>query len=240
MKFNRNAAIPLYKQISIEIQQGIEKGEYTKDKAMPSEMEIQKKYKVSRVTARKAYKLLIDQGILRTIKGKGTYINDLEANDWTWMHSFTREVIEMGRIPSTKIVTFKQIKSCLLVAQHLQVSDGEPCFYLKRIRYIDNKPVWLTKSYVPCYIAEGLTKEYFSIKGCTQSIFTVLDLNFNVKYKKGHEISEAISISEKDAPLLHIEINKPVISKAFIGYGMNDKPIIYENTIFEQSISKWR
>ncbi|MCG8499025.1 MAG: GntR family transcriptional regulator [Firmicutes bacterium] len=239
MGFNRNSAIPLYKQISREIQDGIKKGEYTKDKAMPSEMEIQRKYKVSRVTARKAYKQLVDQGILRTIKGKGTYINDLDANDWTWMHSFTREVIEMGRVPSTRIIEFKEIMADELIAQRLQVPVDEPCYYLKRIRFIDNKPVWLTKSYVPCSLAENLTKEHFSIKGYAQSIFTILELNYGIKRKSGEDISEAISISAKDAPLLNIEINKPVISKAFIAYGDNGKPIIYENTIFEQSISKW-
>jgi len=240
MEFNRNSAIPLYVQISRKIKEGIDSGEYSKDKALPSEMDIQKEYEVSRVTARKAYKLLIDQGILRTIKGRGTYINDVDEDDWTWMNSFTREVMEMGRVPSSKIIKFQEIKADSLIAENLQVTVNTLCYYLKRIRYIDNKPVWLTKSYVPCNIAENLTKEHFSQKGFAQSIFTVLDINYGIKSRSGKEISAAIPISEEDAILLNLETNKPVISKAFIGYGDDKKPIIYENTIFEQSISKWR
>lgn len=240
MKVNRNSAIPLYVQISRKIQDGIDSGKYSKEKVLPSEMDIQKEYDVSRVTARKAYKLLVDQGVLRTIKGKGTYINDVEDDDWTWMSSFTREVMEMGRIPSTKIITFKEKKADILISENLQIPINTPCFYLKRIRYIDNKPIWLTKSYIPCSIAEDLSKEYFSEKGFGQSIFTVLDMNFGVKRNKGKEISVVIPILKEDAILLNLETNKPVVSKAFIAYGDNKKPIIYENTIFEQSISKWR
>lgn len=240
MEVNRNIAIPLYVQISRIIKEGIDSGEFTKEKPLPSEMDIQKKYDVSRVTARKAYKLLIDQGILRTIKGKGTYINDVDEDDWTWMSSFTRQVMEMGRVPSTKIIKFQEVKSNDIISENLKIPKDTLCYYRKRIRYIDNKPVWLTKSYIPWSIAEDLTKEHFSEKGMGQSIFTVLDINYGIKKINGKEISVMLPISEKDALLLKLEKHKPVVSKAFIGYGFDNKAIIYENTIFDQSISKWK
>lgn len=64
-----------------------------------SEAAVQKEYNVSRVTVRKAFKLLIDKGILRAIRGKGTFVNDVETQDWTWMKSFSREVLGFRPCP---------------------------------------------------------------------------------------------------------------------------------------------
>ncbi|MEG2002536.1 MAG: GntR family transcriptional regulator, partial [Clostridia bacterium] len=202
----------LYKDIAKELENKINAGIYPKGSMMMSEMEIQKTYNVSRVTARKAYKSLIEKGILRTIQGKGTFVNDVETKDWTWMRSFTSEVLATGHFPTTKMLSFKIIQANEDLAAKLKVEVHTECFYLKRVRNIDNKPVWLTKSYIPTSVCQGLTQDYFSVAGIAQSIFKVLTLNFNVKFATKEEISEAINILDQDAEALQIVTNKPVIS----------------------------
>lgn len=229
---------PLYQQISQDLIKRINSGEFKKGSLMMSEMDVQKEYNVSRVTARNAFKTLIGKGILRTIQGKGTYVNDIDTRDWTWMSSFSQQVLQAGHTPSTRMINFKVICADANLAQHLQVPIGEACFYLKRVRYIDNRPVWLTKSFLPCSLAPSLTADFFSVAGVCQSIFKVLELNFGIKTIGGEELHEAINISEKDAVLLGIQTNRPVIFKAFVANGINGLPIVYENTVFEQSISK--
>ena len=62
---------------------------------------------------------------------------------------------------------------------------------------------------------------------------------FNLYAKtKFQEIQEAVNISPKDAELLQIVEIKPVISTAMIAYSSEHRPLLYENTIFEQSITK--
>ena len=231
-------SIPLYEEICRQLQDKIEKGIYCKGSLMPSESEIQALYRVSRVTARRAYKVLIEQGILRTVKGKGTFVNDLDSQDWTWMRSFTKEVLRSGRVPSTKIESFRVVKADDEVAGYLQIPPRTECYYLKRVRYIDNIPVWLTKTYIPVSKAEGLEKEYFSEKGSAQSIFFVLEKDFGLSAMFAEEWIVAAQVTETEAPLLCIDINKPVISTACIFKDSIGEPIVHERTIFEQSISK--
>lgn len=236
---NRNQVTEtLYMGICNEIKKRIELGVYKKGGLMPSESEIQSLYGVSRVTARKAYKVLVDEGILRTIKGKGTYVNDLDSQDWTWMTSFTRQVLGTGRIPSTKIISFRVVLATETVARFLDIETNTSCYYLKRLRYIDNKPVWLTKSYVPYAVAEGLSREYFSEKGISQSIYKVLEHDFGIPASYSEILTVAVPVTEKDAELLGLDFNKPVISTASIGRGVGGRPVVYETTIFEQSISR--
>ena len=231
-------SIPLYQQVASEIIKRINNGEFPKGGMIASEFTVQQEYNVSRVTVRKAYKTLIDKGILRTIPGKGTYVNDIDTKDWTWMNSFSQEVLASGHFPTTRIVKMKQVNADNALAQRLGVEQGTPCYYLKRVRYIDNKPVWLTKSYFPCAMAPGLTPEYFSVAGVAQSIFRVIEMNFGYFFFGGDEVQEAINIQAGDAKLLELEENKPVISKAFIARDRTKKYAVYENTIFAQSISR--
>lgn len=205
---------------------------------MNSELKTQQEYSVSRVTVRKAFKLLHEEGIIRTVHGVGTFINDLYTQDWTWMRSFSKEVQKAGHKPTTKINKFKIVKSDSKVAKHLSIKEKDECYFFERIRYIDNQPIWITRSYIPCIYAADLTPEYFSVAGVTQSIFRVLELNFGLKFSKGIDIEESININESEANILNIDSDKPVIMKAFIGYDDMNRPIVYENTIMAQSISK--
>lgn len=230
----------LYITIVEDIQAKILNGKLKPGSAVTSENEIVKQYGVSRVTARRAFKYLIDKGILRTIQGKGTYVNDLEQYDWTWMKSFTEGVLKEGHRPTTRIIDFKEIPMGEHVAEKLKMEIGTPCYYFNRLRSIDNRPVWLTKTYIPCFLCEGLSPNFFSIAGYGQSIFHVLKQDFSVVFKEREEIQEAINIQGKDAELLQIVENKPVISKAMIAYGANKTPLLYENTVFEQTITKSR
>ncbi len=229
---------PIYKQLADQLQKKVDAGMYKSGEMIESESEFQKLHNVSRVTVRKTFKLLADKGVLKIIPGKGTFVNDVTSQDWTWMKSFTNEVIATGRVPTTKVLSFQIVFANEDLAEKLHITTGERCFYFRRVRFIDNKPVWLTKTYIPITVCPALTQEYLSIAGVTQSIFKVLELNFNIRFAYNEEISEAVNISEEDANVLQISAYKPVISTAMRSFNDKKKPVLYENTIFEQSISK--
>ncbi len=235
---DRNTAQPMYKIIAGEILQNIAKGEINKGALFMSEAEMQRKYGVSRVTVRKAYKQLIDQGVLKTVQGKGTYVTDIDSNDWTWMSHFTEEVKAAGHVPSTRMVFMKTIEADEKLAERLSISVGTSCYYFKRIRCVDNHPMWLTESYLPCAVAPGLNVGYFSVYGVAQSLFKVLELNYNLLFTGGEEQQEATIIKGEDALLMEIKGEKPIIRASFLVYGYDGKGLVFEKTIFRQGLKR--
>ena len=235
---NRSPSVPKYKIIAQEIEKKIQDGELKSGQMLNSELKTQQEYDVSRVTVRKAYQLLAERGVIRTVHGVGTFVNDLYTKDWTWMSSFSGEVLKAGHLTTTKVLKFQQIEADDVLTEKLQISKKEECLFFERIRYIDNQPVWITRSYIPAKFAPGFTADYLSVAGISQSIFRALELNFGVKCVKGTDVQEAVNIGQKEALLLNIDSDKPVISKAFLAYDGNDRPVVYENTIMAQSISK--
>lgn len=229
---------PLYIQISEAIKKKIDAGYYVVNQLLPSEAEIQKQYGVSRITARSAYKHLLELGLVRTIRGKGTYVNDIKEQDWTWMKHFTVEVKNCGRVPSSVILVFKEIAANEEIAEKLQIKKDSSVYYIKRLRYIDNFPVWLTKSYFSTKLAPNLTKEYFSVKGVSQSVFFVLERDFGIEFSTGIEDEYIGEVSEDDLDILEIDTNKPYFTRSFISKSPSGEPLVYEKTIFEQKITK--
>jgi GntR family transcriptional regulator len=68
------SATPVYLQVAAFIRARIESGELQPDRPVPSESTIEQEYGVARGTARKAIAVLRDEGLVITVKGRGSYV----------------------------------------------------------------------------------------------------------------------------------------------------------------------
>jgi len=67
---------PLYEQIAQILAARIADGTYLPRRRIPSEAGIVDEFGVSRPTARAAVQLLVERGLVRTVRGKGTFVVD--------------------------------------------------------------------------------------------------------------------------------------------------------------------
>lgn len=74
IEVNRNIRIPLYLQIKEQLKEQIQSGQLKKDTQLPTERDLSLKLKVSRNTVSMAYKELVQEKIISSISGKGTFI----------------------------------------------------------------------------------------------------------------------------------------------------------------------
>jgi GntR family transcriptional regulator len=73
---NPTAADPPYKQIAGWLRARIEAGEFPPDVPLPSEKTLVDLFGVARDTARRAVQALRDEGLVRTVPQRGTYVID--------------------------------------------------------------------------------------------------------------------------------------------------------------------
>ncbi len=74
IEVNRNIRIPLYLQIKEQLKEYIQSGQLKKGTQLPTERDLSLKLKVSRNTVSMAYKELVQEKIISSISGKGTFI----------------------------------------------------------------------------------------------------------------------------------------------------------------------
>lgn len=71
-----NSSTPLYQQIAEILTLGIRSGKYQPGDKLPSENELCQEYAVSRMTVRLALSQLIQQGLVQSVHGKGTFVKE--------------------------------------------------------------------------------------------------------------------------------------------------------------------
>jgi GntR family transcriptional regulator len=75
MEVDYEAADPPYKQIAAWIRERIEAGEFPPGRRLPTEKALQQETGIAATTARRAYRLLAEEGLIRTVPGRGSYVS---------------------------------------------------------------------------------------------------------------------------------------------------------------------
>jgi GntR family transcriptional regulator len=71
---DRESADPPYQQVAAILRARIERGQITN--RLPGERDLQAEFGVALITARKAIKLLREEGLIRTVPGWGSFVKD--------------------------------------------------------------------------------------------------------------------------------------------------------------------
>jgi GntR family transcriptional regulator len=75
-RFDVRASAPLYVRLKLLVQDAISQGDLKPGDAVPSERDIADLLSISRVTVRKAFIELVDEGVLVQRRGSGTYVRE--------------------------------------------------------------------------------------------------------------------------------------------------------------------
>ena len=70
----------IYEQIAIQIKNAIASGQVKKDEPLPSIRGLASTLEISVITTKRAYEELEKEGIIRSVAGKGFYVNDINSN----------------------------------------------------------------------------------------------------------------------------------------------------------------
>lgn len=144
-------AIPLYLQINKVLKQKIESKEFIYGSLLPSELELENLFGVSRITIRQAISELEKEGYVKRARGKGTTITYSEKIDenLSAIRRFTTEMESRGLKPGTLEAKIEKIKANVDVAEHLEINVGDEVYYLYRVRTGNDEPIVLFETYVP-------------------------------------------------------------------------------------------
>ena len=91
-----------------------------------SERQLADKYQVSRNTVRLALLDLESTGLVRRVQGQGTFVNRINLqSDLGSSYKFGQQMRLLGKIPSTKIISFEEKDVNAYFAKNLNLEIGE-------------------------------------------------------------------------------------------------------------------
>ncbi|MFW6389833.1 MAG: GntR family transcriptional regulator, partial [Halanaerobiales bacterium] len=184
----KDSPIPSYYQIYQYLRQLIEyNDEYQAGDQLPSERALADKMDVSRMTVRKALKQLSKEGLIYSQKGKGNFISKNKINyEVKKDTSFSKTILEMGLNPGAEILSCSKYAADKILIDVLKVTGEEMIWGLDILRYVDNTPVSLTRSYIPVNKTPDLNK-YMSEE---VSLYKLVERKYSIKPTRGESLCE--------------------------------------------------
>ena len=150
MILNNNSAVPLYQQIAENLKNRIEQGEFVSGQCLPSEAKLCEHYGVSRPTVRSAIAELVEQEILVTYQGKGAFVRGVKiSSNLNTFKGFTYFCKENNIETSNHVLEKVIMSPSQMIQKKLELSEGKEVVYLKRLRYVNHKPVMIEHIFIP-------------------------------------------------------------------------------------------
>jgi len=219
--------IPKYYLLKQDIIQKIEKDELNDDQMIPSERELIEQHGISRITVRKAIDELVNEGYLYRIQGKGTYVKgDSVKQELFSITSCTRDILQMGKVPTRKVIHAGVIEPNSKRMRELEITPSDKIFMLDRVYFADDDAVNRTIVYLPYKLFPNLSKHDFA----AQSLYDVLESEYQVKITRATRTIEAIAAEPEIAALLSIPEGIAILLFRGITYGIvNNKEVPIES-----------
>lgn len=230
---DKKNSVPLYLQVRDFLRNEILQGTYTEK--IPPEYDLMNQFDVSRATIRRAIQTLIEEGVLESRQGLGTFVAVKPIEEWLGnLSTFYEIVAEMGMKPNIKVLSQGIVPSPQDVAK---IFDAAQVYQTNRIRLANDIPVVLEKQYYPLEIGRRLAE--FDLNNV--STYDILEAELGVTLWEAKQTIAAIIPTGEEKKLLGLS-SEPccaILSKRLVS-DPDGHPLEYEKSIYRGDMYAFR
>ena len=231
------SSVPLHTQLRDVLRARILDGEYPQDSQMPSESELGALFKVSRITVRQALGDLQKEGLIFKIHGKGTFVAKPKTfQNVSTLQGLAESMTGRGYEVINRLRSFKFIAADKLVAERLQVAEGEVVAQIKRVRLINREPVSLEITYLPKAVGERLEKADL----VTRDIFLILENDCGLALGHADLAIDAVLADSDLTQALNVEPGSPIMRIERLTHDVEGRPLDFEHLYYRGDALQYR
>jgi GntR family transcriptional regulator len=217
---------PLYSQIKGLILQGLQSGEWKPGEAIPSEMDLAIRYRVSQGTVRKAIDELAASNLVVRRQGKGTFVATHAEQHVQFR--FLKLVPDSGRPGSEgpaqrEIIDCRRTRATADIARALALRSGDAVLQARRVLSFAGTPTILEDIWLPAAPFKGLTAE--RLANYDGAMYALFETEFNMRMLRAEEKIRAESAIDGREQLLKVEHGTPLLSVERIAYTYQNVPM---------------
>ncbi|HEX3141457.1 MAG TPA: GntR family transcriptional regulator [Rhizobacter sp.] len=166
------SALPLYQQLQRAVRDAIERRVLKPDDALPSERQLAEDLSVSRITVRRAFAELTQEGWLVRRQGSGNFVGSRVEKNFAKLTSFSEDMQARGSRPHSVWLKRTQGTVSPDEALKLALSPGSTVYRFHRLRYADDAPMAIE---IATIVASCLP----SLESVDTSLYQALEANGN-------------------------------------------------------------
>jgi GntR family transcriptional regulator len=222
---DKETPIPYHYQLRELLRGEIVAGRWAVDEKLPSERELCEAFGLSRTTVREAIDALVNEGLLRREKGRGTFVAAPKIIEGLLQSptGFSDSMAEQSIPVQSQVLRMEIDTAPYVVAQELRIASQEPVVVIDRLRSIFDEPILIVTSYLPQRLFPLLIHEDLT----NGSLYRLLQTKYGVTIAKAKRYMEAVAANEMEARLLRIPPGAPLMLIESTTYNDEEMPFEY-------------
>jgi GntR family transcriptional regulator len=230
---------PLYQQIKALITKSLQAGEWKPGEAIPSEMELAARFKVSQGTVRKAIDELAAENLLVRRQGKGTFVatHAEEKIQYRFLRLVPDDEHRAGGI-ERRILECRRLRAPADIVRALDLRSGDAAVQLRRMLVFAGKPVVLDDIWLPGAAFKGLTAE--RLAEWRGPLYGLFETEFDVRMIRAEEKIRAVAADAATAALLEVPLHAPLLSVERLSYTYGDRPVEVRRGLYNTGAHYYR
>ncbi|MGE6733788.1 GntR family transcriptional regulator [Streptomyces sp. NPDC059900] len=146
---DRSSPVPLYFQLSQQLEAAIERGALTPGTLLGNEIELAGRLGLSRPTVRQAIQSLVDKGLLVRRRGVGTQVVHSQVKRPLELSSLYDDLEAAGQRPATRVLRNTVEPASAEVAAALGIAEGDEVHLVERLRLAHGEPMAFLRNRLP-------------------------------------------------------------------------------------------
>lgn len=229
---DRASPIPLYVQVRNRLLAMV--GGWTDpEKRFFSDEELTAMFGVSRATVREALAELVEAGVLRRTRGRGTAVSLRKVEEkLTPVMNIRSQWEAEGRPITASVLVFERVGASAAVAEALGIADGAPVLFVKRVRATAIAPVAIDWRYLPAWIGDGLERAD-AAASLLHNLWRKVDLDHS-------ELTiEAALSGPEEMELLHLPARSPVLVRHLVYFDRAGRRVMAGQSIHRADLMRY-
>lgn len=172
---------------------------------LPSERSIADRFRVARMTVRNEVNDLVARGLVRRVKGAGTFVAEPRVAHGTTTGSFSHDMRSRGLTPGARLVAVRERPATALLADRLGLAESDPVVELHRVRTADGVPMAVEYTHLSGVRFPGLA----GLAADDWSLYETLAERWGVRVATATHRVSAVALDGTDAGLLGVPVGLP-------------------------------
>ncbi|WP_370569402.1 GntR family transcriptional regulator [Methylacidimicrobium sp. B4] len=221
--------LPRHEEVTLWLRDQIESRCYAHGDRLPSEKELQERFRVSRITVRRALQTLEADGLVFRRQGVGSFAAKGRLRQGlVRLTDFAEDMVQAGLKPSSRILFHGREGASAPIASCLGLAEGAACIRLDRLRLGDGQPIALDQTWLPTEYGRRLEGRDLT----EETIYRILGAEHGIPVLRGHYRIEAVEAEPEVAKALGIGAHQPVLRISRLTYTTGNKPIYFQKRYY--------
>lgn len=230
---DKSSPVPLHHQLELFLRRAIESGAIAPNETLPTELELQEHFQLSRTPIRQALAKLAAEGLIDRRRSQGTVVLPRPfEEDLRSLTTFTEEVRSKGLRPGSRLLDFRSQpaddEDCAL----LELDEQAAVFAVRRLRFINDDPVGILTAHLPAALVPRLTPDDFAETGPYQSIYYILEQVHGIRPVRASETFRAVALDAEAARLLRMPVHSAVLMRSRVTYDSGGRAVALEHGLY--------